>query len=109
MHNANIKIEKGKRNYEWLRQFACSSESEIGDDTGIFWHKTDSGTNVYLVDDTEDPEMTTRPQSEMHADREGQGKLRRIRLSEAIKQQDNLEKRIGQPLEGSSGNSMNVA
>ena len=61
------------------------------------------------MDDTEDTETTTGPQSEIHADREGQGKLRRIRLSEAIKQQDNLEKRIGQPLEAFFGNSINVA
>ena len=97
------------RDYEWWWQFTCSSESEMGDDTGIFWHKTDSGTNVYVVDDTEDTETTTGPQSEIHTDREGQGKLRRIRLSEAIKQQDNPEKRNGQPLAGSSGNSINVA
>ena len=87
----------------------CSSESEKGDEAGIFWHKTDSGTKVYVVDDTEDGEMTPEHHSEVHHDREGQGKLRTIRLSEAIKQQENLEKRTGQTLEGSSGKSVNVA
>ena len=61
------------------------------------------------MDDTEDTETTKGPQSAIHADREGQGKLRRIRLSEAIKQQDHLEKRSDQPLEASFGNSINVA
>ena len=62
---------------------------------GVFWHKTDSGTEVYVVDDIKDEEETEKAtEQRWNAEKEKgkqKGTPRRVKLSDAIKQHQQQE------------------
>ena len=63
-----------------------------------------------MVDDPEEDEVNVHKPSGISGDKDGRGKLRKLRLSEAIRQQEDMEQRRGgQKTDGSSGKLLGLA